>query len=199
MYALQTSDLLPKLSTAVGRSSYIPPRPADVCVWHKPLRGITQLALSADEAMLAAVDGPGGSVRFFALADMRLADTSSSHWSLQLPGIQQFSWCKSAVQHGGAGAGPSVFLVVSADKSLRLGRYGDEASLVVVAASGVEGADWCPAAEGSNEGSPAFAYSTGGQLTIGAVAGVGAGSILVVRELIRLPLKHPQGMSVGRC
>ncbi|EFJ44679.1 hypothetical protein VOLCADRAFT_94982 [Volvox carteri f. nagariensis] len=174
VYAVRTDDLLPRLCTKVASESYVTPRPADVCLWHKPLGGITQLALSTDESVLAAVDGPAGS----------------------LGGIKQFSWCKAVEHRAGSGSGPGVFLVVDADRSLRVGRYGDADSFVVVASSGVEGADWCPAADGDTLGSPALAYSTGGQLAISAVVSGSSGSPLAVRQLACLPLEHPQGLGV---
>ncbi|GLC33306.1 hypothetical protein PLESTB_000348000 [Pleodorina starrii] len=192
VYALQTSDLPAKLSTAVVATGYAPPSSADVCMWHVPLKGITQLALSADQEVLAAVDGAAGTVSFFPLAEMRLSSTSAPHWTLQLDGIKQFAWCKAAVQRPGRTSGPGLFLVVTADRALRIGRYGDEGSLVVVALSDVESADWCPAAEDSDEGSSAFAYSTGRQLVIAAVGG----SCLAVGALATFPLEHPQESSV---
>ena len=172
VYALRTRDLPALLSKAVGTEKYARPQPADVCAWHAGLRGVTAVCLSADQAVLAAVQGGEGRVSFFPLAAMT-GPGSGAHWSLELGSVQSFAWSKS-------GALPQAFLAVTADRALVLGRYGDASAAVVVAPSGVYAADWCPS------DAPVFGYSTGRRLALVSVA-----ADLSVCEVAGLPLEHP--------
>ncbi|KXZ47877.1 hypothetical protein GPECTOR_32g490 [Gonium pectorale] len=186
VYGLSTASLPSQLAKDVGGEGYAPPQPSDVCVWHQPRAGITHLALSADEEVLAAVDAAEGVLSFFPLAHLAAGGQASPHWTLSVGvGIRQFAWCKAAAAQ--QGSGPSVFLVVTAEGGLLLGRYGDASSLQGVATGGVLAADWCPREFGTGKDSPAFAYSTGSQLVIAAVRGAG----LATQMLATLPLQHP--------
>lgn len=153
--------------------SYTPLSPASVClcVLHSS-QNVTQLALSADELVLACV--VQNTVSFYSIADLVATAGSGSrpHALNQLSlgaGVKQFLWCKSP-QH------PQRYLVLTEEAQLMVGAYPSAPSDL---AGGVDAAEWAPSSEGA-----ALAFSRGTRLMIKDVAQGGA-------NIAELEISHP--------
>ncbi|KAL6765830.1 hypothetical protein V8C86DRAFT_3021642, partial [Haematococcus lacustris] len=141
LHIARTADLYKCASKDVGSARYPALEPHGCCVFYHPaMDGITQLALSSDELVLAAVTQ--NTVVFFNLPQLvrHAAGAAASmppqpQYTLSFAGgVRQLSWCKDP-QHA------SQLLVLTADLQLLIATCGSPA---VQVANNVEAVDWAP-------------------------------------------------------
>lgn len=93
----------------------LPPRsdPSAVCLAHLPLSGVTFVALSRDDLVLACVQSHG--VRFYSVPDLAAGHAAELLAALDVPdGVRQLAWRP-------AGGSPADYLLVSAAGQVSLG------------------------------------------------------------------------------
>lgn len=130
--------------------------PASVCASTLTLQGVTTLALSPDQLLLAAV--AGASVHVHSLPALLQGQGDAPVAMLALPGrLLAFAW-RPAPSGGDAHAQPGGYLALTADRLLLTGSLASGCSPL---AEGVEAAAWSP--DGRH-----IAYASGRRLVVTA-------------------------------